>query len=139
MSQKENAVETLLVRLKPYDPRRGFVLRRFTYQGIRFHEERGWYRVTKSVADYLAKVPQRDSDPHAPLAFDVATEDEARALDAREEHEAKTRKNVAEAPRVAAGRGDLTGEDLRGSGRAAAAATPPGPRPDADKAKKDRA
>ena len=42
-------MQTLLVRLKPYDPRRGFVLRRYTYRGIKFHEERGWYRVDKDV------------------------------------------------------------------------------------------
>ena len=46
-------MQTLLVRLKPYDPRRGFVLRRYTYRGIKFHEERGWYRVDKAVAHEL--------------------------------------------------------------------------------------
>ena len=35
-------METMLVRLKSFDPRRGAVLRRFTYAGIKFHEERGW-------------------------------------------------------------------------------------------------
>ena len=137
-------MENVLVRLKPYDPRRGFVLRRFTYQGIKFHEERGWYRVTKVVAEYLAKVQQRDTDPHSPLAFDVASEEEARALDARDEHEAKTRKNAAEAPRVVMGRGDLTGEDLRAVAASRAPAAAAGvaaataPRADADRAKKDR-
>ena len=48
--------DTLLVRLKPYDPRRGHVLRRYTYAGIKFHEERGWYRVSKDVAAYLKTV-----------------------------------------------------------------------------------
>ena len=51
-------METLLVRLKPHDPRRGHVLRRYTYRGIKFHEERGWYRVEKPVADYLRAVRQ---------------------------------------------------------------------------------
>ncbi len=135
-------METVLVRLKPYDPRRGYVLRRFTYQGIKFHEERGWYVVDKAVAEYLRKVPQRDTDPHSPLAFDVATEEEAKALDAREEHEGKTRKNAAEAPRVAAGRGDLTTDDVRAVAgarpAATATATPTTPRAEADKAKKER-
>lgn len=133
-------METMLVRLKPYDPRRGFVLRSFTYQGAKFYEERGWYVVDKAVAEYLRKVPQRDTDPHSPLAFDVATEEEAKALDAREEHEAKTRKNAAEAPRVATGRGDLTTEDMRASGGTRAVATGAGApaRADADKAKKER-
>jgi len=35
-------METLLVRLKPFEPRRGFVLKRFTFAGIKFHDERGW-------------------------------------------------------------------------------------------------
>jgi len=137
-------LETLLVRLKPYDPRRGFVLRRFTYKGIKFQEERGWYRVEKQVADYLAGVRQVEHDPHSPSAFDVQTDDEAKALDAREESEAKTRKNALEATRVSVGRGDLTSEDLRAvapsrapaaAGAAVAAAAP---RVEADKPKKDR-
>ena len=48
--------DTLLVRLKPYDPRRGHVLRRYTYAGIKFQEERGWYRVERPVAEYLRAV-----------------------------------------------------------------------------------
>ena len=44
-------METVFVRLKPYDPRRGYVLRRYTYRGIKFQEERGWFRVPKDVAD----------------------------------------------------------------------------------------
>jgi hypothetical protein len=144
--RKEYALETLLVRLKPYDPRRGFVLRRFTYKGIKFQEERGWYRVEKQVADYLAGVRQVEHDAHSPSAFDVQSDEEAKALDAREESEAKTRKNALEAPRVSVGRGDLTSDDLRAvaPSRApvAAAAVAVGataiPRAEADKAKKDR-
>lgn len=75
-------MQTLLVRLKPYDPRLGCVLRRFTYRGIKFHDERGWYRVDKEVAEYLRGVRQVPGDKHAPLAFDVCTEAEAQALDA---------------------------------------------------------
>lgn len=70
-------MQTLLVRLKPNDPRRGCVLRRFTYRSIKFHEERGWYRVDKEVAEYLRGVRQVPGDKHAPLAFDVCTEAEA--------------------------------------------------------------
>lgn len=143
---KESGGDTLLVRLKPHDPRRGHVLRRFTYRGIKFHEERGWYVVDRAVADYLRKVPQRETDPHSPLAFDVATEEEAKGVDAREADEAKLRKAAAEAPRVATGRGDLTTEDVRRAGGARGqtsenptAAPAAAARPDGDKAKKDRA
>ena len=65
-------METMLVRLKALDPRRGQVLRRFTYQGIKFHQERGWYRVDKAVAEYLRAVRQQPSDPHSPPAFDTS-------------------------------------------------------------------
>lgn len=85
-------MDTLLVRLKPFDPRRGALLRRYTYAGIKFHHERGWYRVERRVADYLRSVRQRPSDPQAPLAFDVATEEEAKALDARDKEAAGARK-----------------------------------------------
>ena len=108
-------METMLVRLKPFDARRGHVLRRFTYRGIKFHVERGWYRVEPAVAAYLREVRQVAGDPHAPLAFDVQTEEEARATDAREEDEAKVRRSAAEATRVAVARpepGALTRADL---------------------------
>ena len=87
-------MKTLLVRLKPYDPRRGYVLRRYTYRGIKFHEERGWYRIDEDVADYLRTVRQVPSDEHAPLAFDVHTEAEAKALEA-DEAAATTRKKAS--------------------------------------------
>ncbi|HJK90608.1 MAG TPA: hypothetical protein RMH85_18860 [Polyangiaceae bacterium LLY-WYZ-15_(1-7)] len=88
-------MQTLLVRLKPYDPRRGFVLRRYTYRGIKFHEERGWYRVDKEVGEYLRSVRQVPGDEHAPLAFDVHTEAEAKALEA-DEAKATTRKKATD-------------------------------------------
>lgn len=90
-------METMLVRLKPYDPRRGFVLRRFTYAGIKFHEERGWYRVHKAVADYLRSVHESPESDFTPLAFDVCTDDEAKAIDAREESESRVRRSPSEA------------------------------------------
>jgi len=82
-------METLLVRLKAFDPRRGHVLRRYTYRGVKFDGAHGWYRVEKGVADYLRAVRQVDTDPHSPLAFEVATEADARRLD--EEEAAQTR------------------------------------------------
>jgi hypothetical protein len=66
--------DTLLVRLKPYDPRRGHVLRRYTYAGIKFQEERGWYRVERPVAEYLRAVREVPTDRYAPPAFDVCAD-----------------------------------------------------------------
>jgi len=107
-------METLLVRLKPHDPRRGHVLRRYTYRGIKFHEERGWYRVEKPVADYLRAVRQVPSDPPSPLAFDVCTDDEAKSLDAREKEAGTTRKAATDDIKVSAARTEhaVTTEDL---------------------------
>jgi len=97
-------MDTMLVRLKPYDPRRGFVLRRFTYAGIKFHEERGWYRVDKAVADYLRTVHEAPESDFTPLAFDVCTEDDAKAIDAREESESRVRRTPSEAVSFTAAR-----------------------------------
>ena len=107
-------MDTLLVRLKPHDPRRGHVLRRYTYRGIKFHEERGWYRVEQPVADYLRAVRQVPSDPHSPLAFDVCTDDEAKGLDAREKEAGATRKAATDDIKVSAARTEhaVTTEDL---------------------------
>jgi len=107
-------METLLVRLKPHDPRRGHVLRRFTYRGIKFHEERGWYRVDKAVADYLRGVRQTASDEHAPLAFDVCTPDEAKALDAEAKAASVRRKKATDDIKVSEARaeGAVTTDDL---------------------------
>ncbi|MCA3016476.1 MAG: hypothetical protein INH41_29180 [Myxococcaceae bacterium] len=105
-------METMLVRLKSFDPRRGCVLRRFTYAGIKFHEERGWYRVDKPVADYVRVVRQTPGDEVSQLAFDVCTEEEAKALDTREESEAKVRKAAADDVRLSPARGDMTTADL---------------------------
>ena len=89
-------MDTLLVRLKPFEPRRGHVLRRFTYAGIKIHEERGWYRVTKDVAAYLRTVHQIPGDDYTPLAFDVCTDEEAKALDTREETDARVRRSATD-------------------------------------------
>jgi hypothetical protein len=107
-------METLLVRLKPYDARRGFVLQRFTYAGIKFQPERGWYRVEKSVADYLRTVRQQDADPFSPLAFDVCTDEEAKALETTETEESKVHRSATDDIKLAPARasGTVTTQDL---------------------------
>lgn len=99
-------MDTLLVRLKPYDPRRGHVLRRYTYAGIKFQEERGWYRIEKSVAEYLRKVRQVHGEEFSALAFDVCTDAEAKALEVAEVDESKVKRGVADAV-PAQGRADV--------------------------------
>ena len=104
--------DTLLVRLKPYDPRRGFVLRRFTYAGIRFQDARGWYRVERKVGEHLRAVRTVPTDKYAPLAFDVCTEAEAKALDAGESEAAKVKRNATDDLKVTTARGTVTTDDL---------------------------
>lgn len=114
-------METLLVRLKPHDPRRGCVLRRYTYRGIKFHEERGWYRVEKAVADYLRAIRQVAGDEHSPPAFDVCAADEAKALDARDKEGAVPRAAATDDIKVSEAReGAVTTEDLPDAAKAAA-------------------
>lgn len=93
-------MDILLVRLKPYEPRRGHVLRRYVVNGVKFHEERGWYRVGKELADYLRTVRQVEHDPYAQPAFDVCTEEEAKATDVREQVEAQTKRAAIDAVAV---------------------------------------
>ena len=99
-------MDSMLVRLKRYDPRRGHVLRRFTYAGVKVHEERGWYRVTKPIADYLRSVRQVAGDEYSPLAFDVCTDDEAKAQDAKDEVETKVRRTATDDLKLSVERGE---------------------------------
>ncbi len=89
-----------LIRLKPYDAKKGHVIRRYTAFSIRFEEARGWYKVSDEVAAYLAKVHQVPDDEDSPLAFDVCTEEEAKRLEAAEKKKAEERARAAE-PNVA--------------------------------------
>ena len=124
-------METLLVRLKPHDARRGHVLRRYTYLGIKLHQERGWYRVAKDVAEYLRGVHQVVSDEYSPLAFDVCTDEEAKALDTREETETKVRRAAADEIKISEARRDVPPADL-------AARTSAPPKSDDAKARKEK-
>jgi hypothetical protein len=102
--------ETLFARLKGYDPRRGQVLRRYAYRGIKIHEDRGWYRVPAEVGEYFRAVRQLAHDPQSPLAFDVCTEEEAREIESRETAEKASRSSPLDAAVV------VTTEDLPRTG-----------------------
>jgi hypothetical protein len=109
-----------LVRLKPHDPKKGHVIRRYTAFAVRFEEARGWYKVSDEVAAYLSTVHQRPSDEDSPLAFDVCSEEEAQRVEAAEKKKAEERARAAE-PNVAtpydvsARPADLTTADLPAS------------------------
>jgi hypothetical protein len=81
--------KSMLVRLKPHDPKKGLLLKQYTYQGIRFQAGRGWYRVDGEVAAYLEEVHSVPGDEDTPLAFEVCTPDEARAMDEKDRKAAR--------------------------------------------------
>lgn len=78
--------DMMLVRLKPFNPRRKQLLRTFTYKGYRFLEARGWHQVPSWLAAELKEIPQIESDPTSPFAFDVCTMAEAVRIDDAEDH-----------------------------------------------------
>jgi len=84
---------TLHVRLKPYNPQRGHVLRKYTFvpERLTIEEEKGWYKIPAEVANRLRGVRQVETNPYAPEAFDICTEAEARAIDRRERQQKERR------------------------------------------------
>lgn len=90
----------LLVRLRPYAPRQGFVMRRYSAFGIRFEEGRGWYEVPRSIGEYLKTVHEAAENPGSPLAFDVCTREGARQLEETEKRLSETAVAAANAPRI---------------------------------------
>lgn len=75
----------VLARIKPYNPRAGAKIRSYTYKGNRFREEAGWYRISTDLADELRNVYVDENDPYSPLVFDVLSEEEALAVEEREQ------------------------------------------------------
>lgn len=117
----KRAAPTMLARIKPFNPKRGNKVRTYTVYGIKFLEEKGWYRVNAKVAAYLEKVT-RDGDPEGVEIFDVCTEEEAIALEAKDRKKAMERASVSEpnnalTPRdTEDARTTLTTRDLPGRG-----------------------
>ena len=87
-------MKTLLVRLKPYDPKAGNVRKRYSIRGIMIDVERGWHRVPADIAEELRLVRQHSMIAHSPFAFDVCTEAEAEELEERERAEAEARRSA---------------------------------------------
>jgi hypothetical protein len=76
---------SMFVRLKPYNPRRGYVRRRQMVEGVRFDVDHNWYRIDDhAFAERLRAMTQDESDPESPALFDVCTESEARSIQERE-------------------------------------------------------
>jgi hypothetical protein len=64
------------------------------------------------VAEHLRAVREVPTDRYAPLAFDVCTEAEAKALDAGESEAAKVKRSATDDLKVVTARGTVTTEDL---------------------------
>lgn len=71
-----------LVRLKPFNEKKGYVVRVYMIDGVRFHEERGWYEVPDEFANRLRDLHQDHYNEDSPVLFDVCTRKEAERLDA---------------------------------------------------------
>jgi hypothetical protein len=85
---------TMLARLKPYNKKRGHLLRILNYRGIKFEATKGWYKVDDATAAFIASVHQDQNDNESPLAFDVMSQDDARNM---ETAEAKQKEEKAKA------------------------------------------
>jgi hypothetical protein len=112
--------DSLWVRLKPFNARKGHVLQRFAIGDVRFDVERGWYKVGRKLADYLKTVHSRPDDPDSPLAFEVVTAEEAKHLEKAERKAAQLRA-IAVDPNVItlANPTDLTSAKLKSVGSGA--------------------
>lgn len=96
----ELAAPSYYVRLKPRPskPRKGVPRTpgRYMIQGVRFEEEKGWYRIRDAAfAEVLRNLTHNDREDGVAI-FDVATQAEAEAIQARERR-SKTRREVADA------------------------------------------
>lgn len=92
--------EVFLVRLKPRPakPRKGQVKTpsRYMYGGVRFEENKGWYRITDAAfAAELEELTHNDREDGVRI-FDVCTPKEAAAIQAKERRN-KVRREVEDA------------------------------------------
>lgn len=110
------------VRIKPYNPRTGQLLRSLTLSkhGLRIKEQQGWRRLKNPSQELLRDLFHYRNEPgdeHAQLAFDVCTFEEAKQEE-RREREAKIKKQEVRADVEHAG--VLTTADLPSSGKSRA-------------------
>lgn len=68
---------TLVVKMVPYNPQKGFKLKRYHAKGRLFENDGKWYKVDAELADFLRTVHSVPRLPSSPLAFLVMTEAEA--------------------------------------------------------------
>ena len=103
----------MYVRLKPFNRKRGHMLRRYAYRGVRFYEGR-WYKVPEVLAKGLGEIRQRHGDIDAPYAFDVASEDQAREIEQTERMRDELEKRKVQNAEVV-GATEVREDSLRGA------------------------
>ncbi len=122
--------DVLWIRIKPFNPRKGYRLKRYMVFGTRFEEERGWYKISATVTATVADVKQqvdvrsflseiRNGGEDSKLAFDICTEAEAKAISLAER---KAKEAEAQAP--VSNPVDLTSAEVRRPSAAAPTAVP---------------
>lgn len=71
----------VLARIKTPDKRKGFRVRRYTYQGKRFDCDNGWYKVGRGMGEELAALRNSANDTEI---FDIMEMEEAVEVDEKE-------------------------------------------------------
>jgi hypothetical protein len=85
--------KSYFVRIKPYNKKRGYLVRNYMHRGVRFTTR--WKEVTAAVAAELELTVQpHDPDEEIPL-FDVKTKGEAMEIEAEERDNADRPKLVS--------------------------------------------
>jgi hypothetical protein len=85
-----------LVRIKPFDPKKGQLVKRFTVAGMNYREEQGWYPCRDEKIANALKSMHPEGDESRPLIFDVCTVEEARELERRESRRARSERRSSE-------------------------------------------
>lgn len=118
------APDTLLVRLRPYDPKKRQLCRRYVIKDQLFDGDQGWYQVPAWFAEELRDLTQADGT--TPL-FDVGDVQQAENIEKKEFEEKQEKappvrphrtnlvneasKPVARGARVPRGRGGIPADD----------------------------
>ena len=89
---------TMLVRLKPYNERKGHKTRVYMIGGERFVQSRNWYEVPDDFAAKLKDLHQDHYDEDSADLFDVVTQEEADKIDAKEAEALVNAKATARQP-----------------------------------------
>lgn len=101
------------VRIHPFDPRRGFKVKRYIVLGVRFEADKGWYEVPD---DYIPELKSCVQDVSAPVpvpVFQVATKEEAMETARKEYEEQNPERKIEEAVKGAQSVDEETFDDTQ--------------------------